>query len=68
VSERVFGKHLAKAGFTDIEIFDRRGYSIDDLAPYPLFPDSLLEALRQLLPPNQAGNLATAVTIRARVP
>jgi hypothetical protein len=68
VSERVFDKHLTKAGFTDIEIFDRRAYGIDDLAPYPLFPDSLLEVLRQLLTPSQASSLATAVTIRARRP
>jgi hypothetical protein len=68
VSERVFGKHLTKAGFTDVEIFGHRAYGIDDLAPYPLFPDSLLEALRQLLAPSQASSLATAVTIRARKP
>jgi len=68
VSERVFDKQLKKAGFRDIEIFGHQPYGVDDLAPYPLFPEPFLDALRRLLSPERARNLATAVVIRARKP
>ena len=68
MSERVFDKKLRNAGFRDIEIFDHRTYGIDDLAPYPLFPETLLNVLRDILPPEKAGNVATAVIVRARKP
>jgi hypothetical protein len=68
VSERVFDKQLKKAGFRQIEMFGHQPYGIDDLIPYPLFPEAFLDALRRLLSPAHARNLAAAVVIRACKP
>lgn len=68
MSERVFGKQLNKAGFRKVEIFGHEPYGIDDLAPYPLFPEPFIDALRQLLSAERVRNLATAVVIRGRKP
>lgn len=59
-------RKLERAGFTDIEVLDERIFSIDDLARYPLFPPSLIENMRRLLPPERQAAVARSVVFTAR--
>ncbi|MDX1621911.1 MAG: hypothetical protein R3320_13015 [Nitriliruptorales bacterium] len=68
MAERVFAHKITKIGFTDLEILDRRRFSIDDAARYPLFTDELIELMRELLPEEQHDEVATSITLVARKP
>ncbi len=68
LAERVFAHKITKIGFTDLTILERRRFSIDDAARYPLFTDELIELMRELLPAEQHDEVATCVTLTARKP
>lgn len=68
LAERVFAHKIDKIGFTDLQIIDRRRFSIDDAARYPLFTGDLIELMRELLPAEQHDDVATAVTLTAHKP
>ena len=59
-------RKLERAGFTGITVQDERMFSIDDLARYPLFPPSLIENMRHLLPPERQQAVARSVVFTAR--
>ena len=59
-------RKLERAGFTGITVQDERVFSIDDLARYPLFPTSLIENMRRLLPPERRQAVARSVVFTAR--
>lgn len=67
LTERDFVAKLEKAGLVDIEVLERNPVGVDDCELYPLFTAELLELMRQLLPPETQGAVATAVVVRARL-
>lgn len=68
LAERVFAHKIAKIGFTDLHVFTRQRFSIDDAARYPLFTAELIDLMRELLPQHQHGEVATSVTLAAHKP
>ena len=68
MAERVFARTVRRVGFTDLEIFGHTPYGVDDVVPYPLFPDELIAVMRVVLPPARQRHLATATIVRARRP
>lgn len=68
LAERVFAHKITKIGFRDLTVVDRRRFSIDDAARYPLFTDELITLMRELLPPDSHDEVATAITLVARKP
>ena len=66
LTERDFVEKLGQAGFGEIEVHGREPASIDDLALYPLFTDELIELMRELIPPERQGSVATAIVVTAR--
>lgn len=58
-------RKLERAGFTGITVQDERMLSIDDLARYPLFPPTLIENMRRLLPPERRQAVARSVVFTA---
>lgn len=66
--ERVFGPKFKRAGFVDIATHDSRWLTIDDIERYPLFPPSLIERMRRMLPPERQRELARTVVFTARKP
>lgn len=65
LAERVFARKIANVGFADLTVLERRRFSIDDAACYPLFTEELVELMRELIPPERHGDVATAVTLVA---
>jgi arsenite methyltransferase len=65
LTERDFVRKLAKAGFGDVDIVDRRPQSIDDLALYPLFTAELLQLMRTHIRPDKQARIATAIVVKA---
>jgi hypothetical protein len=45
---------------------DRRPFSIDDCAMFPLFTPELIELMRQLIPAERQHCVATSVIVRTR--
>lgn len=68
LAERVFATKLYNVGFIDLTVVDRRPFSIDDAAAYPMFTDDLLDLMADLLPPERHARIATVVTMTARRP
>ena len=68
VSERVLRRKLARAGFDDIDVTGHTGFSLEDVALYPLFSPEVMELLRQLLPRAAQQQLAVSVVVRGRRP
>lgn len=68
MAERVFAHKIGNVGFVDLTVHGRRRFSIDDASRYPLFTDELIDLMRELIPPEQHGEVATAVTLTARKP
>lgn len=66
--ERVFGRKLQRAGFTDVQVVDARPLSIDDCERYPLFTPGLIATMRRLLPPERHAQVARTVVFTARKP
>lgn len=66
LTERDFVEKLEQAGFDDIEVHQREPASIDDLALYPLFTDELIDLMRELIPTERQGSVATAIVVTAR--
>ena len=66
LAERVFARKMTNVGFADIEVVERRPFSVTDVARYPLFtPEDLIELMQRLLPPAQQDQVAVAVTLTA---
>lgn len=68
LAERAFATKLHNVGFVDLTAIDRRPFSIDEAADYPLFTDDLLELMRTLIPADRHGRIATVLTFTARKP
>jgi hypothetical protein len=66
--ERVFGRKIERAGFTDVRVHDSRWLTVDDCARYPLFPPPLIERMRRLLPAERQAAVARSVVFTARRP
>ena len=65
LAERVFARKLANIGFTDVAVLERRAFTLDDVARYPLFTPDLIKLMHELLRPTQHSHVATAVTVTA---
>lgn len=65
LTERDFVKKLDRAGFVDVEVFERTPLGIDDCALYPLFTDELLATMRRLVPRERLDRIAISAVIRA---
>jgi arsenite methyltransferase len=63
LAEDDFVDKLQKAGFGDIRVKHREALGVDDCALYPLFPDDLIELMRELIPPDKQDDVAVAVVI-----
>lgn len=68
LAERVFVEKIKGVGFAEPEIHQRRRFSIDDAARYPLFTPDLIARMRQLLTPELQDEVAISVTLTARKP
>lgn len=68
LSEDVFANKLAAVGFTDIELFHRVPFGIDDVALYPLFTAEIIELMRERLPEDRQRAVCTSLIARARKP
>jgi arsenite methyltransferase len=68
LSEEVFTKKLANAGFVDVDMSDRVSFGIDDVALYPLFTAETLERMRQLMPPDRHDDVCVGVIVHASKP
>ena len=66
MAERDFAQKLARVGFADTTIVDRRPWGIADCARYPLFEADLIQMMRDLIPPERQGCVANCVTVTAR--
>jgi arsenite methyltransferase len=67
LTERDFVEKLAKAGFVEIEVHERKPLSVDDLMLYPLFTDDLIGLMRELIAPHRQDAVATAIVVTARL-
>jgi len=68
MAERDFVERLEKAGFTGIEIMQRRSWGIDDCARYPLFDRDLIDLMRRLISAEGHDRVAESIVMRARLP
>ena len=68
LSEEVFAKKLANAGFVDVDMSDRVSFGIDDVALYPLFTPETVERMRELIPADRHDDVCVAVIVRAGKP
>lgn len=66
LTERDFVEKLEQAGFNEIDVHLREPASVDDLALYPLFTDELIGLMRELIPTERQGSVATAIVVTAR--
>ncbi len=57
---------MRRVGFEDVEVLDRSPFSLEDAAEYPLFTPDLLALMRKLIPAEQQGQVAVAITVTAR--
>jgi arsenite methyltransferase len=67
LTERDFVEKVERAGFTDIQVLERRPMSVDDAALYPLFTEELLDQIRALVPIDRQDELAIAVVLTAQL-
>lgn len=65
LAERVFVDKVTSVGFGDVDIHERRAFSLDDVESYPLFTPELLAVARELLTPEAQAELAVSVTLTA---
>ncbi len=68
LSEEDFVAKLARAGFREIHVLERRPLSIDDCALYPLFPPEVIDLMRRMLPPERHPSVAVAAVVSAVAP
>ena len=68
LAERVFVDKLGRVGFHRIEVLERRSFSLDDAARYPLFTPELIGLMRSLLTRERQAEVARAVTVAAHKP
>jgi arsenite methyltransferase len=68
MAERVFVDKMTKVGFGEVEVLDRRPFSLDEAALYPLFTPELIDLMRELIPAERHAEVAVSVTVAARKP
>lgn len=68
LAERDFVKKMERAGFGAVEVLHREPMGVEDCALYPLFTDELLALMRELIPPERHGDVATSIVITGRRP
>jgi SAM-dependent methyltransferase len=68
LKEDEFVHSLERAGFEDVEVLHREPLGVDDCALYPLFTDEVIRLMRELIPDERHGEVATSVVVRARYP
>ena len=68
MAERAFAEKLARVGFADTKVVDRRAWGISDCSRYPLFEPDLIRLMRELIPAERQATVATCVTVTARKP
>lgn len=61
-------KKFFNVGFEEVEVVDRRGYGLEDIARYPLFSPDFLAFLRKVTPPERHAELVSSIVITARKP
>lgn len=66
LEEEEFIAQLRRAGFEGVEVLGREPLGIEDCALYPLFSDEVIRLMRELIPPERHGEVATSVIVRAR--
>jgi arsenite methyltransferase len=68
LSEEVFVRKLTTAGLVDVDLDERRPFSVDDVALYPLFTAEVIRLMRRLIPPEAQEHVAVSLVARASKP
>jgi arsenite methyltransferase len=68
MAERVFAGKLQRAGFAEVWVGGHQPFGIDQAARYPLFTPEVIHLMRQTIPADRHGHVATAVIVKARKP
>lgn len=68
LSEKALYKAVRRAGFREVSIEPLDPFGIEECALYPLFANELLALLRERVPAERHGRIATSVLVRARKP
>jgi arsenite methyltransferase len=68
LSEEVFVRKLVTAGLVDVHLDERRPFSVDDVALYPLFTTEVIGLMRSLIPREAQDQVAVGLVARARKP
>jgi arsenite methyltransferase len=68
LSEKALYKGVRRAGFREVSIEPLAPFGIEECARYPLFGNELLALLRERLPAERHGRIATSVLVQARKP
>ena len=55
-------------GFTEVQVVERLGFGLADLARYPLFAPAFIEFLRRVMPAERHAELVFSVVVTARKP
>ena len=66
MTERDFVEKLERVGFEAIEVLDRKSWSVNSCALYPLFDEDLIALMRRSIPPEQQDHVADSIVITAR--
>lgn len=65
MAERAFVDKLARVGFSDAAVVERRPWGIADCARYPLFSAELIGLMRELIPAERHDAVASCLTFTA---
>jgi arsenite methyltransferase len=65
LSESDFVEKLERSGFRDVEVLHHDPLSVDDCALYPLFPEDLIQLMKELIAPEKQDAVAVSVVISA---
>jgi arsenite methyltransferase len=66
LAERDFVEKLERVGFEDVAVLHRQPFGVADCVLYPLFTDDLVQLMRNLIPPDTQGAIASSIVIKAR--
>jgi hypothetical protein len=61
-------KKFFNVGFEEVEVVDRSGFGLDDIARYPLFAPEFLAFLRRVMPPQRHAEMVSSIMVTARKP
>ena len=68
MAERAFARKIEKLGFLDVSIGERVDFDLDRATLFPLFTPSVVQVMRDVLPPERQAAVATSVIVQARKP